>query len=180
MKRSKFFFIMGLMLYSLFAVSLIQAKVNVNKNPYSYLPKPPVSLDFVVSPDKAVYERGDIISFDILARLDTLRCDPICDYRVYFGNLSGMLAQSELIGSTVKNYYTLTITNHAVLISFKVKMLNKYSPPYIEVKTVREAPGYATAKKQFQNIVIDQFATFYITSPQYAKVRSSGYGSTDY
>jgi hypothetical protein len=166
-----------LILMVAFVPNHLQAK---EKNPYSYLPKPPVSLDYVVLPDKEMYDNGEIISFEVLATLDTIACDPFCEYRVYFGNLSQLLTQSELLESTVMNYYILNQDNPVSLISFQVKMLSYNKPPFLEVKTVRIAPQDSKAKKQFLNVVIDQFSKSYITSQAYAKVRNSGYGDTGY
>lgn len=178
MKSKTFSFLILLCFLPLIIIASLHSKVI--KNPYSYLPKPPIAIDTIVSPDKAVYERGEVISFEVLAKLDTLESDPLCNYLVYIGNLRSLLTQSELIDSAVQDNYILNNESHIVLISFKVKMLNKYSPPVIAIKTIREAPGNSSVKKQFLSIAIDEYAEHIITSPSYAKVRQSGYGDTGY
>ena len=167
----------ALVIILLFIASVLPFRLQAaSSHPYSYLPKPPMSINYSVIPDKEIYEAGEIITFNVLAMLDTTRCDPNCEYRVNFGNLSQILVQSKLFESNVLKYYNLTKTNPFALISFKVQMINKYNPPFLEVELVRKAPAYATAKKQFQNLVIDQYDTRYITSRKYAKVRKSMYG----
>ncbi len=175
--NKKLFIVIVFVFITLWGVSLLQAKI---KNPYSYLSKPPLYISSAISPDKSVYNRGEIINFVVVANLDTLRCDPVSNYLVYIGNLSSLLTQSELVGSSVQESYMLNRKIHAVKISFKVRMLNKYSPPVIAVRTVRIAQENSTNKKPFLNIAIDEFATYYLTSPAYSKVRNSDYGSTDY
>jgi len=167
-KISKLFTVISLTAIVLLSAGILQAK---KKNPYSYLSNPPISIRYLVSPDKAEYDKGEIIELSIIAELDSAQCDPNCAYRVYFGKLAAKLTQSEMVNSKVEEFYNLSVHHNSEVIAFDVKMLQTYTPPLIEVETVRLAPTYSTAKKQFMNIVIDQYAREYITSPEYIKVR---------
>lgn len=169
-KTSKLLIILSGVILVLLSTGLLQAK---KKNPYSYLSKPPISIKYLVSPDKAEYDKDEIIEFSIIAELDSELCDPNCAYRVYFGKLAAKLTQSEIIDSQVEEYYDLSVHRNAAVIIFTVKMLEDYTPPLIEVESVRLAPSTSQAKKQYMNIVIDQYAKEYITSPEYIKVRNN-------
>jgi hypothetical protein len=177
MQKSKIILFTGWLVIVLFSACLLQAS---NKNPYSYLPKPPIQVNYIITPDKAIYERGEEIDFAILIMLDSLLCNPFCDYRVYLGNLKNLLTNCELVDSEVYDYYELNTQKLATVIYFKVRMLNRNNPPYIAVKAVRIAPEDATAKKQFLDIVIDQYSIFYVTPPEYQKVRNTGYINKNY
>jgi hypothetical protein len=166
--KSKF---IGTLVIMLAAAGLLQAN---KSNPYSYFPQPPIRVDYIIKPDQAIYNRGDEIDYTILVTLDSLACNPLCEYRVYVGNLQNLLQDSELLDSQVSEYYKLDVHTLAAVITFKVKMLTRGTPPYIALKAVRIAQETATAKKQFLNIAIDQYAVFYVTSPEYQKLKDSG------
>jgi len=177
MQKRKFILFSGLLVAILFSAGLLQSR---DKNPYSYLKPPPINVQFIIKPDKAVYDSGEEIDYSVLISLDPEYCNPLCEYRVYFGDLKNLLKNCEMVDSEVFNYYRLNIMNLNAVVTFKVKMLRRNNPPNIAVKAMRLAPGSSTAKKRFQDIIIDEYSLSYITPPEYQKTRNSGYINTDY
>jgi hypothetical protein len=162
----------GLLVVMLFTACLLQSR---EKNPYSYMSQPPINVQYIIKPDKAVYDSGEEIDYGVLITLDSLRCNPLCEYRVYFGDLKNLLKDSELISGDVNDFYRLNILNLNAVVSFKVKMLRRNNPPNIAIKAMRLAPADSKFKKMFLDIVIDQYSLSYIIPPEYQKTRNSGY-----
>jgi hypothetical protein len=172
MKKTKIFLLTVLSVTLLLGIALLQAK---DDRSYSYLPKPPITINALVTPDQVTYEAGGVIDIAILIKLDSLYCDPDCEYRVYVGDLNELLKNSEIITPAPDYYYILNRQKLADVISFKVKMLNRGNPPYFALKAMRVAPDNSTAKKHFLDIIIDEYSITYITTPEYFKARNSGY-----
>jgi hypothetical protein len=172
MQKRKFIMYTGLLVVLLFFIGLLQSST---KNPYSYLSKPPINVQYIIKPDKAVYDSGEEIDYSVLITLDSEYCNPLCEYRVYFGDLKNLLKDSEMVDSEVSNFYRLNILNQNAVVTFKVKMVRRNNPPNIAVKAMRLAPADSKFKKRFLDIVIDEYSLLYITPPEYNKAKKSGY-----
>jgi hypothetical protein len=168
-----------LLIATLFFITICLMQAKIEKKDYSYLPNPPIRITYQVKPDKAIYEKGEIISFNVMATLDTISCDPNAEYGIFFDNLTSLLSHSELVEPTVDMFYPLTKDHYQILISFQVSMKEKFSPPFIMISAFRNAVSGSTAKKKLLSHVIDQYTYFFFTSRAYAHVRNSDIGSTD-
>lgn len=149
---------------TLLLISSLAAKT---QHPYSYLAKPPINLSISVTPDKAMYNRNEIITFKVIAELDTLKALKSEQYRLVIGNLGELLVSSQLMKSDVQSSYDIKFEKNIVKMKFTVQMLQDDTPPFIKVEAVKIADATSLTKKQYRNMVIDKYAIFYITSPEF-------------
>jgi hypothetical protein len=153
-----------LLLLILFSLPLI-AKLIVH--PYSYLTKPPVEASIAAIPDKETYYRNEIINFKVIIQLDTLQAEKGRQYKLMIGNLGEILVASQLMKSDVLSSYEMNFEKNIVKMNFTVQMLQDDTPPNIKVEAIRVADDSSKAKRQYRNMVIDQYEIFFITSPKF-------------
>jgi hypothetical protein len=153
------------LLISLLSIPLI---ASVILNPYSYLSKPPITTSISVSPDKAMYDRNDIINFKVIITLDTLKTQKDRQYKVVIGNIGDLLVSSQLIKSDVQGSYDMNFEQYVVKLNFTVQMLQDDTPPNLKVEIIRLANTNSTTIRQYHGFTIDQYEKLFITSPQYA------------
>jgi hypothetical protein len=151
----------------LIAMMTIPLPAKAIAHPYSYLSQPPITASINVTPDKETYNRNEIITFKVVIQLDTLKTQKDRQYKVQIGNLSEILVASQLMKSDVVGSYDMNFEKSIVKMNFTVQMLQDDTPPFIKVECVRLANEASVTKKQYRNMVIDQYETIFVTSPKY-------------
>ncbi len=153
---------------ALISVPLIAKTVT---HPYNYLAKPPIVLGVAIAPDKATYTRNEIITFKVIIQLDTLTAEKDRQYKVIIGNIGDLLVASQLMKSDAQSSYEMNLEKNTIKMNFTVQMLQDDTPPNIKVEIIRVANDKSEIKKQYRNMVIDQYETLYITSPKFSATK---------